>query len=520
MGGQTVEILDTTLRDGNKLPFVVLDRHDRLVIARQLSALGVDVIDAGYPAASREERECVELIAREVRGPVVSALSRATREDVEATLEVLRPAARPRLHVFLHVSPTFLREVLHADRKQTLRLIGRCLEAASLGETEVQFSLGEIGQTDRGFVLEAVRAAAEHGAQVISLADTHGCMHPREVEDLVAAVVSSLRHLPEVRVGVHLHNDLGLATAGTLAALEAGARHVEATISGVGPRSGNTPLEEVVFALEAFRDRLGLEHGVHLDQLAPTSELLARLTGVSPHPSKPVLGKYAFHEARVPDTRRGLPADLQELFKDERVGRTRDAVFSEQDMSRAGFEQQLALLEMGPGPVNLDKVYSLFQSQIRRKKSVLVSDIREMLDEARVEEPGTYELVSFNVMTGSSTTPLGSVELQKGDAVTIQSSHGTGPVDALCRAVDRAVGLKPRLLLYSVDSVTEGKDARAVVTVSLGYLSRCFHGHSGSTDLIEASLRAYLEAVNGIERYRQGAPEEEFFIDGEQLWWE
>ena len=516
----SVEILDTTLRDGNKLSFVVLDRHDRLVIARQLAALGVDVIDAGYPAASREERESVELIAREVHGPSIAALCRATQEDVAATLTILRAAQRPRLHVFMHASPAFLKEVLGVDGSGALRLIASCLGSSPREGLELQFSLGEVGQADRGFLLEAVRAAAENGAGVVNLADTNGCLHPRRVGELVADAAAAVADLEGVCIGVHTHNDLGLATAGTLSGIEAGARHVEATIGGIGTRSGNAALEEVVFALEAFRETLGLEHHVRLDQLAPTCELLARLTGLTPHPNKPVLGKYAFHEARAPEIRRTLPGPLQELLRDETVGRTPDMVFSDHDMSPVGFEQQLEALGVDPGTVNVDKAYSLFQAQMRRKKSVVTSELREMLDEARMGEPAAYGLVAFNVMTGSSTLPLGSVELRKAGTALVQSSHGSGPVDALCRAVDKAVGLKPRLLMYSVDSLTEGKDARAVVTVSLGYLSRRFHGHSSSTDLIEASLRAYLDAVNGIECFRKGSPEEEFYIDGEQLWWE
>ncbi|MBN1836127.1 MAG: hypothetical protein JW820_09780, partial [Spirochaetales bacterium] len=381
MDPRAVEILDTTLRDGNKLCFVVLDRHDRLVIARQLAALGVDVIDAGYPAASREERESVELIAREVRGPAIAALCRATQDDVAATLEVLRSAARPRLHLFMHASPGFLKEVLGVSPAEALRLIGACLDATPREGVELQFSFGEVGQADRSFLLEAVRAAAEHGAGVVNLADTNGCLHPRQVGELVAAAVRTVEGLQGVTLGVHMHNDLGLATAGSLSAIEAGARHVEVTVGGIGTRSGNAALEEVVFALEAFRETLGLEHHVRLDRLAPTCELLTRLTGLAPHPNKPVLGKYAFHEARAPEIRRGLTERLQELLRDETVGRTPDLLISEQEMSRAGFELQLEALGVEPGSVNLDKAYGLFRAHMRRKKSVVTSELREMLDE-------------------------------------------------------------------------------------------------------------------------------------------
>jgi 2-isopropylmalate synthase len=516
---EQVQFLDTTLRDGNKLPFVVLSVGERLAIARQLSELGVDVIETGYPAASAEEQETLSLIAREVRGPWISALSRATPADVEAVLRPLAAAARPYLHIFLPMSPVFLRGVLGKPWAECLKLIEQSVKAAR--GVRVQFSLAEAGEAEEPLLLEAAQVAAAAGAQVINLADTNGCLHPQRVRELVGHVRAALD--PGVTVGVHHHNDLGLATANTLAALEAGARHVEVTLGGVGGRAGNTALEEVAFALEVFSPRLGLAHHLHLDRLAAAASLLARLTGVPPHPNKPVLGRQAFEAGRGADARQALDERVRGLLDPKTIGRVEDTLFSDQEISQAGFVQHLELLGVDKLGVDLQKVYRLFLAQVRRKRIVYLSEVQAMIADARQETSSPYVLESFGVMTGSHTLPVGSVELARGGERLVQSSPGTGPVDALCRAVDKAVGLKPRLLVYSADTVTEGLDARAEVTVTLSFLGKVFHGRFGSTDVIEASLRAYLDAVNRIELHRQANPEEdprEFFIDGDQLWWE
>ena len=249
---ENIQILDTTLRDGNKLPFVVMNIKERLAIAHQLSSLGVDIIDAGYPISCREDRECVEAIAREVKVPFISALSRAIKADVEDTLALLSQVAMARayLHVFLPLSSQFLDEVLHKSSKEALRMVADSVELGKESGAAVQFSLGEIGETETALIVAAAQAAAQAGADVLNLADTNGALIPYEVNELITSLNSELKKWPEMRLGVHFHNDLGLATANTLSAIECGVRHVECTIGGIGARGGNTPLEEVAFALE------------------------------------------------------------------------------------------------------------------------------------------------------------------------------------------------------------------------------------------------------------------------------
>jgi len=514
-----VQFLDTTLRDGNKLPFIALAVKDRLEIALQLARLGVDIIDAGYPAASREERESVSLIAAQVEGPSVSALSRPLGEDIDRALEALKESKKPLLHLFLPISTTFLTEILKKNRGETLRMIEDSVNQARSAGMETQFSLSEIGQAPRELILEAARTACGAGAGIVNLADTNATLYPSQVRELVAEVAEVVRACPRPAVvGVHFHNDFGLATANTLSALEAGAGHVEGTIGGLGVKGGNTPLEEVVFALEVFRQQLKLEHGIRLDQLYKTSSLISHITGIQPHPNKPIIGKCAFVEAKGSQARNSLPQGLRDLLRAGTIGRPEDTLFADQEMNLAGFTRQLEHMGVNTGEIDVEKVYHLYESQLRRKRVVLQSEVMDMVDDARLEEKAPYRLASFSVMTGSGSLPVGLVELERSGKKLAQSAHGSGAIDALCRAVDRAVGLKPQLVLYSVDSLTEGKDARAHVTVTLSHLGRRFHGHCGSTDVVEASLRAYLDAMNRLEACRLAGQEPEFYIEGEYLW--
>ncbi len=515
-----IEFLDTTLRDGNKLPFVVLNIRDRLEIAHQLKLLGVDVIDAGYPTASKEDREGVDLIAREVEGPYISALSRALERDIEKALNAIRASNKPYLHIFLPISTIFLTDILKKSKDETLKTIEHSIHLGKEAGVKVQFSLGEIGEADRAFMLEAARIAAESGVDVLNLADTNGTLYPAAIQEMITQTLNIIDDYPNTLIGVHFHNDLGLATADTLIALESGAGHVEVTLGGIGAKGGNAALEEIVFGLEAFSERLGLSHGIQLDQLYKSSTLVSRITGIQPHPNKPIFGKCAFLEFKGFHARDSLSEKLKTLLQNKTIGRSDDFLLGlgDHEMTMAGFDQQLENLGIPREGINLEKVYHLYQSQAKRKKKIHLSELKAMVYDARNEIKAPYTLVSFNVMTGSNSLPVGIVELRRDETSLVQSASGSGAIDALCQAVDKVVAFKPELVLYTLDCLTEGKDARAEVTVTLNFMGKRFHGHYGSTDVVEASVRAYLDAVNRIELHRLSGAGEEFYIDGEYLW--
>ncbi len=524
-----IEIFDTTLRDGNKLPFITMTVADRLEMARQLARLGVDVIDAGYPAASPEEREAVERIGAEVEGPYIAVLCRTIESDVAEALNLMQAARRPYLHLFMPASEPSLRTVFGRGHEQILQEVSRLVAmvvTTPIGGAppRVQFSLSEVGEAAPGFLLEAMRAAAEAGAAVLNVADTNGTLLPAEGAERVRAIRGALGEHGGVSVGVHFHNDLGLATACTLAAVEAGADHLEVTVSGIGGRAGNAPLEEVAFGLEVLSRRLALRHSIHLDQIHPTARLLGRITGLKPHPNKPIIGRCTLPEDRETLSRRALPEWKGRLMRAETAGRLPDAVPARVPAQPAGVRRQMEALGIPLDGVDMENACRLYNERCRDRTEVTLSEMESIAQLSRRETKVTYRLHSFSVMTGSHVHPVGVVEIECGGAQgapgarAVHAAPGNGPMHALCRAVDRAVGFSPRIVLYSVDTLKEGMDALAEVTMTISLKGRRFQGRQVSTDVIEAGLRAYLEAMNRLaDSGVQDAPEP-FYVEGEHLW--
>ncbi len=461
-----IEVLDTTLRDGGKLPFSVLSLRDRVLLARRLAALGVDVIEAGAPASSPEEAECVAAVAGEAETAYVSALCRPVAAEVERTLDVLGQAPRPYLHLSMPISPHALAAVVQRTSAEALEDVSTCVAMGRDAGVRVQFTAGEAPHADRGLLAALVAACREAGADVVNLADTNGILSPAEVRELVAwAAGEAGRDGPAI--GAHCHNDLGLASANTLAAIEGGARHVEVTLGGVGERAGNASLEEVAMQLEAFGPQLGVTHGLRLEELWRAARLLDRLTGIRPHPNRAVTGECALVEPAGFRGRRSLEPRLRALLDGRTIGRT-----------AASTAEQIADLE---------------------------------------GEPAVLKLESFSVHTGSGAPPVAVVSIIRGSSRLVQSSHGAGPIDALYRAVDRAIGLAPRLVFYSLHTLATGPEAPAEVTVTIEQHGRRYHGRHASPDVIEASLRAYLAACDSAT-VAAAKPGAEFYVHGEYLW--
>jgi len=462
-----IEVFDTTLRDGNNLPFVVLSPDDRIVLARQLAKLGVDVIEAGFPATSPEEADCVGRVCDEVEGPYVAALARALPRDVEKTLKILARARRGYLHIFMGVSPQFIKHVLKVREEETLTGITECVRAAKSAGVRVQFSLSEAPHARHEFLVSVFEAARDAGADVINLADTNGILTPEDAASLVRELGALLPPDSSTIIGMHCHNDLGLATANTLAAVAAGASHVEVTVGGFGERAGNAALEEVAFLITAFGQRYGISHGIQLGEISRTARLFDSLTGVRTHPNKAVIGECAFLPAPGGFSGRSLAPEMRRLMRDSTIGR------------QPGESATLPPIAVRTGP---------------------------------------YELESFNVMTASHSPPVGVVVIRREGKHLTQTSHGDGPIDALFRAVDKALGFSPRLVQYSVSALGTGADAISEIIVTTELRGRRFHGRYRSTDVIEASLRAYMSACNAIGESGILEGPSDFHVAGEYLW--
>ena len=370
----------------------------------------------------------------------------------------------------MSVSPHFLTQVLRQTEEQALASIGRLVKAGKSAGVRVQFSLSEAPHAQGSFLLDACRAAREAGADVLNIADTNGVLVPADMAELVSQVRSILGEggkggLP--LIGVHCHNDLGLATANTLAAIQAGASHVEVTVGGFGERAGNAALEEIAFLLAAHGERWSVSHGIHLAEIAPTARLFDSLTGIRTHPNKPVIGQCAFVASAGGFPGASLSPRLRELFQEKSIGRG-----------------ERTAVEL-PG----------------------------------IEEPtGPYQLESFSVMTGSQSPPVGVVVIRRGSSTLTQSSHGTGPIDALFRAVDKALGFSTRMVQYSVSTLATGTEAETEVIVTVELRGQKFHGRHRSTDVIEASLRAYMKGCNAIGASGVLDGKQDFHVHGEYLW--
>jgi 2-isopropylmalate synthase len=455
-----IEILDTTLRDGNKLPFVVLSPEDRVLLARRLARLRIDIIEAGFPASAPLESECVSRIAREIKGSWIGALARAIPQDVEAAVHALQGAEKPYIHVFMPVSAHALSSVVKMDEGQAVAAVRESVRVAAETGVRTQFTLSQAPQARAEFRDQLVRAARDAGAEVISFADTAGTLLP---EDIQGVVRSSLSLFPEGRapvIGVHCHNDMVLASANTFAAVQAGAGHVEVTLGGFGERAGNAALEEVAFLIAAHGERLGISQNIALEEISASSRLLDEITGVHTHPNKPIIGRAALG-------RRGLP-ELDPLFRNLLQEKTIGA--------RAGAEPSIS------------------------------------------EEEGPFSLESFNVMSSSHAPSVGIVVITRGETRITQSAHGTGPIDSLFKAVDRALGFSPKLVYFSLYALAAGHDAPAEVTVTTELKGVRFHGRHQSKDVVEAGLRAYMKACNAIGKSGIVSGGSDFYVQGEYLW--
>ncbi len=502
-----VAIFDTTLRDGEQSPGFSLWPEEKLELARQLARLGVDVIEAGFPVSSPGEFEGVRRIAAEVRGPVICALARAHPQDIEAAAEAVRPAERARVHTFIATSPIHMARKLRMSPEQVLEAARAAVVLARRLAPEVEFSAEDATRSEVDFLCRVFEAAIGAGATVINIPDTVGYALPDEYADLVRTLRERVPGMDRVTVSVHCHNDLGLATANTLAGLRAGARQVEGTINGIGERAGNAALEEVIMALHTRTDLLGLTTGVDTTQIYPTSRLLCALTGVEVQPNKAIVGANAFaHEAGI--HQHGVLVDRRtyEIMTPASVGLPTNRLVLGKHSGRHAFEKVLQDAGIRLGPAELDRAFARFKEVCDRKKTVLTDEVIALVEEQFAAAPRTWDLVRFEVSTGTGRPPQAAVVVARGRDQVERTAAGDGPVDALFEAIAAAVGLRPALVDYTVRAAAGGADAVGEAVVKVRWDADLVVGRASSTDILEASARAYLAAVNKIVHRRAGAP--------------
>jgi len=494
-----IHIFDTTLRDGEQCPGASMDEKSKLEVARQLAALRVDIIEAGFPITSPGDAAAVKKIAKEVKGPIICALARAVQKDMDVALESLKPAKRSRLHVFLATSAIHRKYKLNKAKEEIVRLAVEAVRYARKRIGEVEFSPEDASRTEPEFLHEVVEAVIDAGASIINIPDTVGYTTPYEFGRLIEGIFRKVPNMDKAVISVHCHNDLGLAVANSLAAVRNGARQVECTVNGIGERAGNAAMEEIVMALDTRKDAFGgAWTNIKKDQICKASRIVSTLTGLVVQPNKAVVGKNAFtHESGIHQDGLLKFRKTYEIMRPEDVGFGETQLVLGKHSGRHALDSRLTKLGYELGPKELDAVFKNFKELADKKKEVFDDDLIAMVDTRLDDAPKTVELAYLSVQSESGKDPKVSIRLKVKGAERSASGTGSGPVDAAYKIIDKILQRKTRLLDYQIRSVTVGKDAQGEVTVKIqGPAGQVLLGQGLSTDVIEASVKAYLDAIN------------------------
>lgn len=492
---ERVYIFDTTLRDGEQAPGASLSSTEKLKIAFQLARLGVDVIEAGFPITSQDDAEAVRLVGKEVEGPETSALARCRQGDIEAALKALEYARKPRLHLFLATSEIHRKHKLGKAKNEIVRIACESVKFAKQFIDQIEFSPEDASRTEPDFLIEVSMAVAAEGATVINIPDTVGYAIPEEFGPLIGAVREKLD--PGIIISVHCHNDLGLGVANSLAALQYGARQVECTVNGIGERAGNASLEEIVMNLIVRKKRYGLETKINTEEIYRSSRLVSSLTGILVQPNKAIVGDNAFrHESGIHQDGVLKFRETYEIMHPAMVGIAGSGLVLGKHSGRHALKSRLELLGFTLDDESLEKVFIRFKQLADKKKEISDTDLIFIYEDETVLYEPVYVLDYFHILSGSATIPTATVRLKKGEDFLEDASRGDGPVDAVYNAIDRITDLSPHLKEYKISAITPGTDAQGEVSVLLEINGIPVAGRGVSTDIIEASARGYLNAIN------------------------
>jgi 2-isopropylmalate synthase len=497
-----IKIFDTTLRDGEQAPGATLNKGEKLEIAIQLARLGVDVIEAGFPIASPDDFDAVATVAREVKGPRIAGLARAIEKDIRVCWDAVKAADLPRIHTFISTSPIQMKyqikktpDVVLADTRAMVSL-ARDLAAGHSG-ADVEFSAMDASRSEPGFLAEVLGIAVECGATTINIPDTVGYAVPIEFGDFIRELYRLCPSLHDICVSVHCHNDLGLATANSLAAVRAGATQVECAVNGIGERAGNTSLEEVVMALRTRADLFDCSSGVETTEIARTSRLVSTLTGYVIQRNKAIVGRNAFaHESGIHQAGVLSEPSTFEIMQPSDVGLTESDIVLGKHSGRHALRAKLAELGYRMSDADLDDAFRRFKEIADKKKQVTVLDLEALVNEEIRERQDVYSLRSFVSQSGSTIIPTSQVEVEARGEIKYGRSFSNGTVESVFKAIDDAVGIEGSLADYQVQAISAGKDSLAEVRVAVVVNDRSFNGQAVSYDVMEASAKAYVRAVN------------------------
>jgi len=498
-------IFDTTLRDGEQAAGGTLNIQEKLKIAKQLERLGVDVIEAGFPASSPGDFEAVKLIAAEVRTPVICGLSHANPAAIERTWEAIKEAVHPRIHIFLSASDIHLMYQLKKSREEILSMAVSSVAKAKEFTSDVEFSPMDASRTEPEFVYKIVEAVIKAGAATVNIPDTVGYAIPEEFGKLIAGIIRKVPNISKAVISVHCHNDLGLAVANSLEAIREGARQIECTINGIGERAGNASLEEVVMAINTRKDLFGLSTGIKTEQIYKSSRMVSELTGFVVQPNKAIVGSNAFrHESGIHQDGIIKMPITYEIIDPRTIGLTASSLVLGKLSGRHAFKERLAELGYTLSGDDFDRAFRAFKDLADKKKDITDKDIESLIAEEQRTVSETYHVDRIQVTCGDRGVPTAAVRLIGPDKQILEDAAlGTGPVDAIYKAINRIIGVPNVLSEFTVKSVTEGIDAIGEVLIRIESNGMTYTGRGADTDIIVASAKAYMNALNRLLAVRQ-----------------
>ena len=492
-------IFDTTLRDGEQSPGCSMNLAEKLEVARMLEQLRVDVIEAGFPVASPGDFEAVKAVADEIRNCTIAALARSIARDIDKAGEALATAARPRIHVFCATSEIHRKYKLKRAKDEIVKMSVDAVRRALKYTDDVEFSPEDASRTEPDFLAQVVSAVIDAGATTVNIPDTVGYAIPAQFAELITYLVQKVANIDKAVISVHCHNDLGLAVANSLAAVSAGAGQVECTINGIGERAGNAALEEIVMAIKTRRDYFNAQTNIDTTKLYPASRLVASITGMRLQRNKAVVGENAFaHEAGI--HQHGILSDRRtyEIMKPEDVGLPSSRLVLGKHSGRHGFQERIKALGYKLTKKQLNEAYEKFIELADKKREIYDADIEALISQQAADLVEVWRLESLQTTAGTNTIPTATVTLSKQGQKVTDAATGDGPIDAAYEAIGRITGVKLKLTDYSLRALTSGKDAQGEVTIEVVHKGEKLRARGVSTDIVEASAKAYLTAVNRV----------------------
>lgn len=499
MQNNKIIIFDTTLRDGEQSPGASLDISEKVQIAHQLKLLNVDIIEAGFPISSKGDFEAVKTIAGEIKGITIAGLARAVEKDIKRAAEALANAEKPRIHIFLATSEIHRKFKLVKAKEEIIKMAVKAVKFARKFVDDVEFSPEDASRTEADFLAEVVEAVIDSGATTVNIPDTVGFSVPEEYANLIIGLKRDVRNIDNAIISVHCHNDLGLAVANSLAAIKAGAKQVECTVNGIGERAGNAAMEEIVMALKTKKMFYNIGTNINTKEIIAASKLVSSLTGLRVQRNKAIVGENAFaHESGVHQDGVIKERSTYEVMDPKDIGLLNTRLVLGKLSGRHAFKERIIKLGYEISESELEHAFEKFKQLADKKKEIYDEDIEAIIQDEKAETPHIFELESLNISCGAVPTAGVRIHNLKDGTVVDNAATGDGPIDALYNAIDMSTGVTAKLVDYSITSITGGKDALGEIHIAIEVEGQLVKGRAISTDIIEGSGKAYLNAINKI----------------------